>query len=103
MLHVADFSTVDDLPTSSPAAVDISAADILDVNGVPAMAGLPICCCWLHYFDKRLFCWLPCCVGDPVAAFNPVLIDAGVTAIVSITAVLASLLLLAFLMLLGSL
>ncbi len=51
MLQVADFSTVADL--GSPMAVDISAADILDVNGVPAVAGLPICCCWLHYFDKR--------------------------------------------------
>jgi hypothetical protein len=76
MLHVADFSTVADFPTDSgsPTAVDISAADILDVNGVPAVAGLPKCCCWFNYFDKRLcFCWLHCCVGVPVATFIPVL------------------------------
>jgi hypothetical protein len=51
LLHDAGVSTVADFSTNSggPAAVDISAAVIPDVNGIPAVAGLPACCCWPHY------------------------------------------------------
>jgi len=65
MLHVAGFSTVADFPTDSggPAADDISAAVIPDVNGVP----------FLHAgtFSSIRFHWRLYCVGVPVAAFNP--------------------------------
>ncbi len=60
LLNVAVFSIVADFPVLSDsvasAAVDIhdvpnvpAAAAISDVNSVPAVVGLPVCCCQLHY------------------------------------------------------
>jgi hypothetical protein len=78
-------------------------------NGVPGLAGCPVCCCWFHYT-----CKLPClsgvsiCVGSPVVAFIPVvagvplvydvLTVAGVPDIVGFPTIAFTLLLLAFLL-----
>jgi len=61
--HVAGFPTVADFPFNSTdlTAVDIHGVSIFppanvisDVNGVPAIVGLPACSCWLHYFTNIL-------------------------------------------------
>ncbi len=61
--------------------MDISAAVIPDVDGVPAVVGLPACCRRFHYFCKRpCFCRSSHCVGAPVLLLFLLLHAADVTA-----------------------
>ncbi len=91
MPHVAGFSTAFDFPTNfgGPAAVDISAAVIPYVNGVPTVVGLPACCCWLQYFWKHsCFCWRPSTVLAFLLMLSfLLLVVACVTAVACISAV----------------
>jgi hypothetical protein len=91
LLNFAGFSIVADFPDSCGlAAVDIhnvpivpAAAVFSDDTSVPAVVGLPACCCWLHYFCKYpCLCLRLFCVRGPVVAF--------ISAIACISAVVSS-------------
>ncbi len=57
----ADIHNVPDVPAD---------AVISDVNSVPAVVGLPACCCRLNYFCKHPhFRWIPYCVSRSVVDF----------------------------------
>jgi hypothetical protein len=61
--YVAGFSAIADYHSGSdgPAAVGISVVPLFSAAAVnPDVIGLPVCCCWFHYFYKRpCFCWQP--------------------------------------------
>ncbi len=114
LLNDAVFSTVSDFLTvfSGDLSVDDvhdvpivpDAAVISDFDHVPAVVGLPVSCCQLHYFCKHLcFRWRPYCAVSHVVAL--ILAVVCVPAVVSVhdNDVILDCLLLALLLLLASL